>query len=225
MTPPQKTPTQDVGEFDHRATRRDFVFGELHRSDLLADPVLQLEQWLNAAKEAGNFDATAMCLSTATKEGRPSARYVLLKHLDTRGLCFYTDSRSRKGQELAENPFAALTFYWPEMDRQVRVTGRIERLPDADNEAYFNQRPIKSRIAAVASHQSQPIESRAALEERFKAVETEFPEQNVPRNPAWGGYRLMPDEWEFWQGRRSRLHDRFVYTPEGEGWQVQRLMP
>jgi len=224
MTAPDK---QNIGEFDHRSTRRDFIFGELHRDDLLTDPTLQLEAWLKAAEAAGNFDATAMCLSTATKAGRPSARYVLLKHLDARGLCFYTDSRSRKGQELAENPYAALTFYWPEMDRQVRVTGRIERLPDADNEAYFNQRPIKSRMAAAASLQSGPIDSRAALEARFDEVETRYPAGDVPRNPAWGGYRLLPDEWEFWQGRRSRLHDRFIYTPTAHatGWQIQRLMP
>ncbi|MHB9020621.1 MAG: pyridoxamine 5'-phosphate oxidase [Halothiobacillus sp.] len=220
------TDITDSGEFDHRSTRRDFVFGELHRQALSVDPVAQCENWLNAAQAAGNFDATAMCLATATREGRPSARYVLLKHLDARGLCFYTDTRSRKGQELAENPFAALTFYWPEIDRQVRVTGSIEPLPDADNEAYFNQRPIKSRMSAAASHQSQPIESRAALEARFADIETRYPHGDVPRNPAWGGYRLRPDEWEFWQGRRSRLHDRFVYTRDSTGtWQIQRLMP
>ena len=227
MTDSDKTApnTINTGEFDHRSTRRDFIFGELHRSDLRDDPALQLQEWLKAAEAAGNFDATAMCLSTATKEGRPSARYVLLKHLDARGLCFYTDSRSRKGQELTENPFAALTFYWPEMDRQVRVTGRIERLPEADNEDYFNQRPIGSRMAAAASLQSQPIESRAALEARFSDIEARYPAGDVPRNPAWGGYRLLPDEWEFWQGRRSRLHDRFTYTPSTDGWKIQRLMP
>lgn len=225
MTAKDSPDTPNTYEFDHRSTRRDFVFGALRRKDLRPDPAIQLQEWLKAAEAAGNFDATAMCLSTASAQGRPSARYVLLKHLDARGLCFYTDSRSRKGQELAENPFAALTFYWPELDRQVRVTGRVEPLPDADNEAYFNQRPIGSRIAAVASHQSQPIESRAALEARFHEVESRYPAGDVPRNPAWGGYRLIPDEWEFWQGRRSRLHDRFTYTPSSDGWLIQRLMP
>ena len=215
----------ESGEFDHRANRRDFTFGELHRSDLNPAPAMQLEAWLKAAEAAGNFDANAMCLSTANKDGRPSARFVLLKHLDARGLCFYTDTRSRKGQELAENPFAALTFYWPETDRQVRVVGRIEPLPDRDNEAYFNQRPIKSRMAATSSHQSQPIASRAALEARFAETDARYPHGDVPRNPAWGGYRLLPDEWEFWQGRRSRLHDRFIYTPSADGWMIERLMP
>jgi len=215
-----------TGEFDHRANRRDYAYGELHRADLNPAPEAQLQTWLKEAEAAGNFDSNAMCLSTATAAGRPSARYVLLKHLDARGLCFYTDSRSRKGQELAENPFAALTFYWPETDRQVRVIGRIEPLPDADNEAYFNQRPIKSRMAAASSHQSQPIESRAALEARFAATQARYPAGDVPRNPAWGGYRLLPDEWEFWQGRRSRLHDRFIYSPAPNGgWQIERLMP
>lgn len=215
----------ESGEFDHRANRRDFTFGELHRSDLNPAPAVQLEAWLKAAEAAGNFDANAMCLSTANKDGRPSARFVLLKHLDACGLCFYTDTRSRKGQELAENPFAALTFYWPETDRQVRVVGRIEPLPDRDNEAYFNQRPIKSRMAAASSHQSQPIASRAALEARLAETEARYPHGDVPRNPAWGGYRLLPDEWEFWQGRRSRLHDRFIYTPSADGWMIERLMP
>jgi len=215
-------------EYDHRAVRRDFEFGELHREDLNPDPFAQLQNWLDAAAQAGNFDPTAMCLSTTSRDGYPSARYVLLKHFDQRGLCFYTDTRSRKGQELADNPKAALTFYWPELDRQVRVAGVVEPLSAADNEAYFRQRPRKSRISAVASIQSSPIESRKALEDRFAEIEARYAGQDVPRNPAWGGFRVMPAEWEFWQGRRSRLHDRFVYHPQSDSehpWKITRLMP
>lgn len=215
-------------EYDHRAVRRDYEFGELHREDLNPNPVLQLQDWLDAARQAGNFDPTAMCLSTCSPDGQPSARYVLLKHFDSSGLCFYTDTRSRKGAELAENPKAALTFYWPELDRQVRVAGAVEPLTAQDNEAYFQQRPRLSRVSAVASTQSNPIESRAALEQRFADIEQQYAGAPIPRNPAWGGFRVIPAEWEFWQGRRSRLHDRFVYHPQPDNpqqWQMTRLMP
>jgi len=216
-----------MNEIDHRATRRDYVYGKLNREDLSANPVEQLARWLKEAESRGNFDATAMCLSTATADGRPSARFVLLKHFDEQGLCWYSDSRSRKGQELAENPYAALTFYWPETDRQVRVIGAVKLLPVQDAEAYFNQRPIGSRIAAAASHQSMPIANRKELEQRVEAIKARYPEGNVPRNPAWLGYRLVPEEWEFWQGRENRLHDRFLYLREIETgeWQIKRLMP
>lgn len=216
-----------MSEIDHRATRRDYVYGKLHREDLAESPTAQLTRWLLDAESSGNFDATAMCLSTASADGRPSARYVLLKHYDERGLCWYTDARSRKGQELAENPWAAITFYWPENDRQVRVSGKIEELPESDAEAYFHQRPLGSRLAAAASEQSHAIESREALEARLEEVRARHPDGDVPRNPAWRGYRLIPDEWEFWQGRESRLHDRFLYLREMETgqWKIQRLMP
>lgn len=212
-------------EIDHRSTRREFLHGELHRHDLLLEPHHMLARWLKDAEAAGNFDVTAMALATATPDGRPSLRWVLLKHFDARGLCFYTDGQSRKGQELAANPRAALAFYWPENDRQVRVEGRIERLPEDDNEAYFRQRPLGSRLAAAASQQSQPIDSREALEARVAALEQQYPHGDVPRNPHWGGYRLLPEVYEFWQGRASRLHDRFTYTRTAQGWGIQRLMP
>ncbi|MDM7322471.1 MAG: pyridoxamine 5'-phosphate oxidase [Gammaproteobacteria bacterium] len=214
-----------MDEIDHRSTRREFLYGELHRRDLLPEPHAMLARWLKAAEAVGNFDPTAMALATATPDGRPSVRWVLLKHFDARGLCFYTDRRSRKGRELAANPWASVAFYWPENDRQVRVEGRVEPLSEADNEAYFNQRPVGSRFAAAASHQSQPIASRAELEARVEALKQMYPAGNVPRNPAWGGFRLLPEVYEFWQGRESRLHDRFTYTRTADGWAIQRLMP
>ncbi len=214
-----------MSEIDHRATRREFLHGELHRADLLSEPHAMLARWLQDAEAAGNFDVTAMALATANLTGQPSLRWVLLKHFDARGLCFYTDGRSRKGQELADNPQASLAFYWPENDRQVRVEGRVERLPETDNEAYFNQRPLGSRLAAAASQQSQPLASREVLEARIEELKHQYPAGDVPRNPDWGGYRLIPEVYEFWQGRESRLHDRFVYTRAPDGWAVQRLMP
>ena len=219
-----------MNEIDHRSTRREFLHGELHRADLLPEPHELLARWLRDAEAAGNFDVTAMALATASLAGQPSLRWVLLKHFDARGLCFYTDGRSRKGQEMAANPQASLAFYWPENDRQVRVEGRIEPLPEADNEAYFNQRPLGSRLAAAASMQSQPLASREVLEARIEQLKQQYPAGDVPRNPAWGGYRLVPQVYEFWQGRESRLHDRFTYTrtesiQAAGGWDIQRLMP
>ncbi|OYY73550.1 MAG: pyridoxamine 5'-phosphate oxidase [Gammaproteobacteria bacterium 28-57-27] len=214
-----------LNEIDHRSTRREFLHGELHRADLLPEPHAMLAHWLKDAEAAGNFDVTAMALATASLTGRPSVRWVLLKHFDARGLCFYTDGRSRKGRELADNPQASLAFYWPENDRQVRIEGRVERLPDADNEAYFKQRLLGSRFAAAASHQSQPLASREVLEARIVELKQQYPEGDVPRNPDWGGFRLLPEVYEFWQGRASRLHDRFTYTRTAAGWEIQRLMP
>lgn len=212
-------------EIDHRSSRRDYLHGTLSRADLAADPFLQLAQWLEAAEATGNFDPTAMSLATADAQGRPSVRIVLLKHFDQRGLCWYTDTRSQKGRELAENPRAALCFYWPENDRQVRVSGSVEPLGEDEAEAYFQQRPTASRFAAAASVQSRPIARRADLEARLTALHAQYPDGKVPRNPAWGGYRLLPDHFEFWQGRAGRLHDRFTYDKDLENWKIERLMP
>ncbi|MBU2755660.1 pyridoxamine 5'-phosphate oxidase [Acidithiobacillus sp. CV18-2] len=213
------------GEIDHRATRRDFRAGTLARADLDADPWVQMQRWLEEAERAGNFDPTAMALATADGGGFPNVRYVLLKHFDARGVCWYTDSRSQKGQELAANGRAALAFYWPELDRQLRLQGEVSLLPESDAERYFRQRPVGSRLAAAASEQSREILDRAHLEARVAELAARYPDGDVPRNPAWRGYRLAPQRFEFWQGRSSRLHDRFVYTHNEEGWRITRLMP
>ena len=210
---------------DHRHTRRDYTRAELRRSDLLENPLTLLDRWLKDAREAGNPDPTAMILATADADGQPSARTVLLKQVDPEGLCWYTDSRSRKGQDLNENPRAALLFYWPETERQVRIEGSVTALPDELADEYFRERPRGSQLAAAASTQSHPVASRAELEERVRAVEQQHPEGDVPRDPAWIGYRLRPELFEFWQGRASRLHDRFQYRRTGNDWEITRLMP
>ncbi|MCE5360501.1 pyridoxamine 5'-phosphate oxidase [Candidatus Igneacidithiobacillus taiwanensis] len=213
------------GEVDHRSTRRDFVRGSLRRADLHPDPWEQMRRWLQDAAATDNFDPTAMALATANASGEPSVRFVLLKHFDVRGICWYTDSRSQKGRELQSNPHAAAVFYWPELDRQLRLQGQVETLPEADAEAYFRQRPLGSRLAAAASEQSRSIADRAALEARVAELAAEYPNGEVPRNPAWLGYRLAPSRFEFWQGRSNRLHDRFVYVADGTDWRIERLMP
>ncbi len=210
---------------DHRHTRRDYARSELRRADLTPAPYPLLERWLEEAREAGNPDATAMMLATADADGQPSVRTVLLKHFDPDGLCWYTDSRSHKGRDLAENPRGALLFYWPETERQVRIEGAVEALPGEMADAYFAERPPGSRLAAAASIQSHPVENREALETRVRELETLHPDGNVPRDPAWIGYRLRPDHFEFWQGRPNRLHDRFQYQLENGEWTTTRLMP
>lgn len=210
---------------DHRHTRRDYTRAELRRNDLQADPLAVLNAWLEAAREAGNPDPTAMILATADADGQPSARTVLLKHVDPEGLAWYTDSRSRKGQDLNENPRGALLFYWPETERQIRVEGPVSALPGQLADDYFHQRPRGSQIAAAASTQSHPVANRAELEERVRTLEQQYPDGDIPRDPAWIGYRLQPELFEFWQGRANRLHDRFQYRWVGNDWEITRLMP
>jgi pyridoxamine 5'-phosphate oxidase len=187
-------------------------------------PIELLARWIDDAGGAARVDAIAMCLATADAGGRPSARIVLLRGLDERGLRFYTSYESRKGHELTENPHAAVVFYWPQLERQVRVEGTVARLSDEESDAYFAARPRGHRIAAWASEQSQPIESRETLEERFTHFDQRF-DDDVPRPHSWGGYVLTPLRIEFWEGRPNRMHDRSEYRRAGTTWHVRRLQP
>jgi pyridoxamine 5'-phosphate oxidase len=188
------------------------------RADLDPDPLRLFHSW---HAEAGS---DVVALATATVDGRPSARMVLLKVADRRGFAFHSNYESRKGQELAANAEAALLFYWHELGRQVRVEGRVQRVGRDESEAYFRTRPRGAQLAALTSAQSEPVESREALEARFAELEKRYPDE-VPLPENWGGYRLVPETYEFWQHRENRLHDRFRYSREGEGWKIERLSP
>jgi pyridoxamine 5'-phosphate oxidase len=196
----------------------------LSRADLVADPVVQLQRWLEAAAAAGVREPNAMTLATADASGWPSARVVLLRGLDDAGLTWYTNRRSLKGRDLAANPRAALVFHWELQQRQVRAAGNVERVPEAEAEAYFSTRPRRSRLSAWASPQGQPLTDRAELETATDRVAARYPE-SVPLPPFWGGYRLSPTMFEFWQGRRDRMHDRFRYLRDDQGWRTNRLAP
>jgi pyridoxamine 5'-phosphate oxidase len=196
----------------------------LRRADLDPDPILQFERWFERAAETAPL-AEAMTLATVDADGDPDARMVLLKGVDQRGFRFFTNLESAKAAQLGAHPMAALVLYWRELDRQVRVRGRVERLPAAESNEYFATRPRDSQLGAWASPQSQPVESRAALDAGFAAAEERFGEDAVPRPPGWGGYLLEPVAIEFWQGRVGRLHDRFRYTRERPGWRLERLGP
>ena len=196
----------------------------LRREDLDPNPVVQLRRWLDEARAAGVELPEAMTLATATRDGAPSARMVLLKDADDGGLSFFSGYASRKGAELAENPRAALVLYWHLLGRQVRVEGRVTPLPEADSDEYFRSRPLGSRLSAAVSQQSEVIASREELEAAAERLGREVGE-DVPRPESWGGYRLAPEAWEFWQHRLDRLHDRFRYRPGEEGWIVERLAP
>ncbi len=210
---------------DLTAVRRSYESQRIKKSDLHSDPFTQFGFWLTDANELQVLDATSMTLATSTADGKPSARIVLLKHYDRDGFCWYTDARSQKGQELANNPYAALLFHWRDFSRQIRLQGRVERLPVEDAEAYFHSRPPGSRFSAAASHQSSEIASHDELEARVSALKQAHPDGDVPRPDDWIGYRLMPEYFEFWQGNEDRLHDRIVYTSTSGGWQKKRLCP
>lgn len=230
--------------------RRDYGLGALSRNDLERKPFVQFSKWFEEA-EAARFsrsrlrrigigfykslqllfgrravDTNAMVLATVDKEGRPSARTVLLKGVDERGFIFYTNYESRKGRELSENPNAAMVFYWPELERQVCIAGTVSKLPREESEAYFKTRPKPARIAAWASKQSAIVDNRRELEEKWQWIAARYPDEAVPLPPFWGGYVLSPARIEFWQGRLNRFHDRFCYSKRSDGhWSLDRLAP
>ncbi len=198
----------------------------LRRSDLHPDPIVQFSEWFRAAENTGLPFPNAMTLATANRHGIPSARMVLLKGFDARGFRFFTNFESQKAHELAENPFAALVFYWQPLNRQVRIWGMASKIPADESDDYFRTRPRDNQISAWASEQSRRIENRAVLESRFEHFARKFGKRPVPRPPHWGGYVLKPSEFEFWQGQPNRLHDRFRYSPLTDGtWHIERLAP
>jgi pyridoxamine 5'-phosphate oxidase len=206
--------------------RKDYSRFSLREEDLDADPIRQFEKWFEEASLSEIAEPNAMSLATATPKGRPSVRIVLLRAVDQRGFAFFTNYDSRKGRELDANPHAALVFFWQSLERQVRVEGQVERVDVDESDRYFQSRPLASRLGAWASPQSDVIADRQVLEERCRELEARFGDGDIPRPGNWGGYRVIPESIEFWQGGPGRLHDRLRYTKrQGEGWLVERLGP
>ncbi len=215
-----------AGMRDLSAIREQYQRAGLSRPDLAPDPIAQFERWYDEWTATDPYDAAAMVVATVGADGRPSARYVLLRLVDQRGFVFYTNYDGAKGRELEANPRAALTFGWIDLERQVRVEGHVEQIAAEESDAYFAKRPRGSQLAAWASPQSEVIPDRALIERRFADLEARYADHDVPRPDHWGGYRVIPEQVEFWQGRADRLHDRFRYRHQaGGGWLVERLAP
>ena len=208
---------------DKKKLRREYSFGRLSRNDLDASPLSQFTRWFGEAEEAGIVDVSAMALATSDLESRPTVRIVLLKHYDELGFCWYTDYESEKGSQLSANNRAEVLFYWKELDRQVRISGKVSKTSVEESDFYFDERPLESQAASIASEQSQLVENRLILEDRYQIAASG--ERPLVRPERWGGYRLMPDKYEFWQGREARLHDRFCYTYAVGEWSIIRIQP
>ncbi len=206
--------------------RHDYSAATLTEKEVKQDPIKQFDKWFNEAVTANIHEPNAMTLATATNDGRPSARIVLLKGFNNDGFMFYTNYLSRKGKEMAKNPLVSVVFFWGGLERQVRIEGIIEKLSREQSEAYFHSRPKKSQLGAVASAQSQEIEGRKELEAKMAELEIQYADKEVPKPSYWGGYIIKPRIVEFWQGRRSRLHDRIVYKKiDNNNWKIVRLAP
>ena len=214
-----------MGNKDLANIRHDYSREELSKSEVSADPFTQFGKWMDEAIAAEVPEPTAMSLATANADGRPSSRIVLLKGFDSQGFVFYTNYNSHKGRELDENPFAALTFFWPELERQIRIAGRVTKVSGEESDEYFNSRPFTSRVGAWASEQSEPLDSKMSLAGKAAKLMVKYATGNVPRPPHWGGFRVAPDQIEFWQGRPSRLHDRIRYDLVDGVWKIGRLSP
>lgn len=206
--------------------RKDYTLEGLSETEIDLNPFIQFKKWFDQALAAQLPEPNAMTIATAMPDGKPSARMVLLKDFDERGFVFFTNYNSRKGQELAENPQAALVFWWAELERQVRISGHVEKVSENESDNYFHSRPPNSRLGAWVSNQSEVIESREVLEQRMQEFQSKYENQEIPRPSHWGGLRVIPAEIEFWQGRSSRLHDRLLYTRLDDGsWKIERLSP
>ncbi len=206
--------------------REDYRRGGLDEQNCDSNPIVQFERWMKDAQAADLKEPNAMTLATATPQGRPSGRVVLLKDVSDIGFVFYTNYTSRKGHEIEANPFAALTFYWPELERQVRVEGGIQRVPREQSEAYFRSRPVGSQLGAWASRQSEILPGREPLDRKLEQLQQQYSERNeIPVPEFWGGYCVLPEMIEFWQGRSNRLHDRLRYRKDGDNWIIERLYP
>jgi pyridoxamine 5'-phosphate oxidase len=207
--------------------RKEYASQGLYRKNLSPDPFEEFRLWFEeSVRTAGDREPNVMTLATVSREGTPSARVVLLKGFDERGLIFFTNYKSRKAQDLAENPSAAVNFHWPWLERQIQIEGRAMKTSREESESYFNKRPIGSRLGAIVSEQSSVIESREVLESRLALLTAQYRAADPPVPDFWGGYRVVPQRFEFWQGRENRLHDRFLYTRQGEGsWRIDRLSP